>query len=60
MGYYFQIMKAAVFPVLALLVSAVALRGAANQSCKAGSEDLSILHIHGRLSVYKIVRGRSN
>lgn len=45
-------MNAAVFPVLALLASTTALHGAINQSCKAGSEGVSILHVHGRLSVY--------
>jgi len=54
MGDYFDIMKmkAAVFPVLALLASATALQGAINQSCKAGIEDASLVHVHGRLSVY--------
>jgi hypothetical protein len=52
LGYYFGIMKAAMFPALALLVNAIALRGAVNQSCKTGSDDPSLLHIHGRLSVY--------
>jgi hypothetical protein len=50
--YDFDIMKAAVFPALTLLAAAAALHGAINQSCKAGSEDGSILHVHGRLSVY--------
>lgn len=52
MAYYFDIMKITVFAVLGLLASATALRGAVNQSCKAGSEDASILRVHGRLSVY--------
>jgi hypothetical protein len=52
MGYYFYIMKAAMFPVLMLLTSATALHGAVNQSCKTGSADASILRVHGRLSVY--------
>lgn len=52
MGYYFEIMRVAVFPVLILLASATALHGASNQSCKAGSKDASILRVHGRLSVY--------
>jgi hypothetical protein len=45
-------MKIAVLPVLALLAGTTSLHGAINQSCKAGSEDASILHVHGRLSVY--------
>ncbi len=52
MVYYFGIMKTAVLLVLVLLAGATALHGAVNQSCKAGSEDSSILRIHGRLSVY--------
>jgi hypothetical protein len=51
-GYYFGIMKAVVFPVLVLLASSTALQAAVNQSCRAGSEDASILHVHGRLTVY--------
>jgi len=51
-GYYLDIMKTAVFPILLLLTGAAALHGAVNQSCKAGSGDASILHVHGRLSVY--------
>jgi hypothetical protein len=53
MGYYFAIMKGAVFPVLFLLASAAALRGAVNQSCKVGAENGAILRVHGRLSVYQ-------
>jgi hypothetical protein len=45
-------MRAAFFPLLALLANATALHGAINLSCKAGSEDVSILRVHGRLSVY--------
>jgi hypothetical protein len=52
MGYYFNVMKTAMFSILVLLASATALHGAINQSCKAGSDDASILRIHGRLSVY--------
>jgi hypothetical protein len=52
MGYYSDTMKAAIFSALALLASATTLHGAINQSCKTGSDDTSILHIHGRLSVY--------
>ncbi len=52
MGYYFAIMKASVLPVLILLACATALHGAENISCKAGEEDASILHVHGRLMVY--------
>ena len=45
-------LKLAAIPVLFLLTSALALKGATNQSCKAGSEDASLIHVHGRLSVY--------
>jgi hypothetical protein len=52
LGYHFDVMKAAVFPILALLGSTTGLHAAINQPCKAGSKDASIVHIHGRLSVY--------
>lgn len=45
-------MKVAIFLLLVLHLGVTALYGAVNQSCKAGTEDASILHIHGRLSVY--------
>jgi hypothetical protein len=45
-------MKAAVLPMLVLLAGATALKAEINQSCKAGSDDASIVHLHGRLSVY--------
>ena len=50
--YHVDIMKSAAFLIPGLLASSMALHGAINQSCKAGSEDASILHFHGRLSVY--------
>jgi hypothetical protein len=45
-------MKPAAFAVLILLASSPALHGAINQSCKAGSQDKSLLRVHGRLTVY--------
>lgn len=45
-------MKNAASLVLIVLGSSTALHGAINQSCKAGSQDKSLIHVHGRLNVY--------
>jgi hypothetical protein len=50
--YYFGIVKTILFSVAALLAGTTALHAAINQSCKAGSEDASIVRVHGRLSLY--------
>jgi hypothetical protein len=46
------IMKLSVLPLLAFLTSATLLEGATNQSCLAGANDMAVVHVHGRLSVY--------
>jgi hypothetical protein len=48
---FFPIMRSFVLSLIALFASAP-VYGAINQSCKEGSENEAILHIHGRLAVY--------
>jgi hypothetical protein len=38
--------------VLVFLASSTVMHGAINQSCKAGSQDRDLMHVHGRLTVY--------
>jgi hypothetical protein len=45
-------MRTAALCVLVLLGSSTALYGAINQSCKRGSQEKSLIRIHGRLGVY--------
>lgn len=52
MRYAFGIMKTAGFSILVLLASATLVRGSVNQSCKAGADAASLVHVHGRLTVY--------
>jgi hypothetical protein len=51
-GLSFLIMKAASISFLLLFANAQMLLGAVNQSCAAGSEAASYVHVHGRLGVY--------
>jgi hypothetical protein len=45
-------MKIISFSPLVFLICTSMLHGAVNESCEAGSDHASILHIHGRLNVY--------
>ena len=45
-------MKIVSFAAFVFLAGGSILHGAVNESCAAGSDHASILHIHGRLNVY--------
>jgi hypothetical protein len=50
--YHFDIMKAVAFLIAVLIACATSLQGAINQPCKTGSDNASIVRVHGRLNVY--------
>jgi hypothetical protein len=45
-------MKSTMYALLALLTSAASLYGETNRTCEAGSDNGSIVQVHGRLNVY--------